>query len=225
MAIEQRIAHGLFTWQDGRTALEASLRSTAGIVDEVIIADGLIQGVDPGDLPWLSDLSFLSTASYLPASVPVSGKEWRGLSAMCNFILETARERGCEWVLFVDGDQELHDGARLREWLRSWPADAFPISRVDNGRPHPCPWHCVRVGAFHRYLAGCWCLEHRRLGPVSLVPDRVAPMLPPSAPWLSHHPERRPPKRQAVTRLGQLEVKLEPPPDGVSALPVPSLLP
>ena len=220
-----RIAHGLFTWQDGRTALEGSLRSTAGHVDEVLIADGLIHGVDPGNLPWLSDLSWLQDADYLPASVPVNGKEWRGLSFMCNWILEQARERACEWIIFVDGDQELHGGERLREWLAAWPADAFPISRADNGKLHPCPWHVIRVDAFERYLAGCWCLEHRRFGAVSLVPSgRVEPMLPLGAPWISHHPERRSQERQAVTRYGQLEVPLEPPPEHTE-LPVPSLLP
>lgn len=223
MATTPRIAHGIFTWQDGRAALEPCLRSTAPHVDEILIADGLIDGVDPGDLPWLSDLGWLQDATWLPSSVPVNGKQWKGLSHACTWLLDSARALGCEWLLFVDADQELHHGERLREWLHHWPADAFPLSRADPVGRHPVPWQCVRVDAFERYLAGCYVLQHRTLGPVSLIPEHVREMLPAGAPWLSHHPERRPPGRQEK-RLGMVETMLEPPPPAIT-LPIPSLLP
>lgn len=206
-----RIAHGLFTWQDGREALEACLRSTAGVVDELIIADGLIQGVDPAGLPFLSDLGWLVDADYLPAHVPISAKEWRSLSAACTWILHQAKMLQCDWLLFVDADQELHQPELLRTYLEAYPGDAFPISRVDNGTKRAVPWQLVRVGAFERYVAGCFVVEHKHFGEMSLAPEGMPELAPADAPWLSHHPERRPPGRYKH-RLGDLEVILEPPP-------------
>jgi hypothetical protein len=228
-----RIAHGLFTWRDGRTALEACLRSTAPYVDELIIADGLIQGVDPGGLPAFSDLSWLAEADYLPARVPISTKEWRSLSAACTWILHQAKALDCDWLLYVDGDQELHNGAELRSWIAGWSKSttpAVPIFRADNGRRRPVPWQLVRVAAIERYLAGCFVVELTGgpgpLGPgaLSLVPldGRELPD-PQGAPWLSHHPERRPPERYPH-RLGELETVLEPPPLGTPSLQLAGVL-
>jgi hypothetical protein len=211
MATRLRIAHGLFTWQEDRTALEACLRSTAGVVDELIIADGLIQGVDPQGLPFLSDLGWLVDANYLPERVPISAKEWRSLSAACTWILHQAKTLGCDWLLYIDADQELHNGNALREWLTGFDGDAFPITRVDNGLRHGCPWQLVRVSAFRRYIAGCFVVEHERWGEMTLVLEGMPELAPDSAPWISHHPERRPPHRQSH-RLGHLETVLEPPP-------------
>lgn len=218
------IAHALFTWQDGREALEASLRSTAGHVDHVLIADGLIDGVDDRGLPLLSDLSWLQDADWLPASVPVNAKAWRSLSAACNWLLETARAAGADWLLYVDADQELHNGDWLRTWLQHEQGDAFPIVRQDAHRIF-APWQVVRVSAFRRYIAGCYVLETMAGDVVSLVPG--GPLRPEwedhyatgsLAPWLSHHPDRRPPWRRPH-RLGELETVLEPPPDRVTVLP------
>lgn len=226
-----KIAHGLFTWQDGRAALEACLRSTAGIVDEVIIAEGLIEGVPDLGLPWHSDLTWMVGADYLPARVPISSKEARGvglapwgtLSAACNWILGTAARLGCEWLLYVDGDQELHNGGQLRAWLESYEGDAFPIPRQDLVR-HPCPWQCVRVPAIRRYVAGCYVVEmtsgELRHLTLDEVPDGDVFK---DAPWISHHPERRPPWRRHQ-RLGQLETILEPPPPALSLLPPPLMV-
>lgn len=225
------IAHGLFTWQDGRAALEPCLRSTAGHVDHVIIADGRIDGVpNEHELPDNSDLSWLADRSldWLPERIPISSRSsvpglapWPTLSSACTWILNAARRLEVDWLLFVDSDQELHNGQHLRTWLgvqeRYSVGDAFPIRRAERRGAMYCPWQCVRVDAFERYLAGCYILEHRSEGPVTLVPpgpldQRIMPQWSSSAPWLSHHPERRPPWRQAV-RLGSLETALEPPPD------------
>lgn len=217
-----RIAHGLFTWQEPRAALEACLRSTVGVADEVIIADGLIQGVDPIGLPFLSDLGWLADADYLPARVPISAKEWRSLSAACTWILHKAKELGCDWLLYIDGDQELHNGERLREWLQGYSGDAFPIPRADNGRRHIVPWQLIRVSAFRRYIAGCFVIEHERFGEMRLTPDNgwdhvLCDGNGWGVPWISHHPERRPPHRYSH-RLGHLETVLEPPPLDVPAV-------
>lgn len=214
---QTRIAHGLFTWQDGREALEACLRSTAGIVDEVLIADGLISGVDPGGLPMLSDLGWLADADYLPPHVPISAKEWRSLSTACTWLLYQAKRLDCDWLLYIDGDQELHEPGLLRTYLDSYQGDAFPISRVDldlsrgQGIRRACPWQLVRVKPFTRYIAGCFVIEHEHFGEMSLAPEGMPELAPADAPWISHHPERRPPHRQAH-RLGNLETVLEPPP-------------
>jgi hypothetical protein len=206
-----RIAHGLFTWQEPQPMMEACLRSTAGIIDELIIADGLVQGIDPGGYPFLSDLSWLQDANYLPRSVPISAKEWRNLSSMCTWILHKAKQLDCDWLLYIDSDMELHNGDNLREWLAAYTGDAFPITRVDNGLRHACPWHLIRVSAFSRYVAGCFIVEHERFGECTLVPDGMPELAPESAPWISHHPERRPPGRHEI-RFGYMETILEPPP-------------
>lgn len=208
-----RIAHGLFTWQAGRPALEACLLSTAGVVDEVIIADGLIDGVPDLGLPALSDLSWLQDADYLPPRVPVNAKRWSSLSAACNWILATARQLEVDWILYVDDDHELHNPAALRSYLENWPGIAFPIPRQDQRR-HLCPWQCIRVDAFTRYLAGCFVLETTSGAKVSLVTSggpEESRFEWKGMPWLSHHHDRLPPWRRAH-RLGHLETVLEPPP-------------
>lgn len=222
------IAHGLFTWQDGRTALEASLRSTAGYVDHLLIADGLIQGVDAGGLPPFSDFSWLDANhghDWLPAEIPTSARPWPTLSEACTWLLRTARSLGCEWLLFVDADQELHNAAALRDHLEGWRGQvAYPIARADPGGLHACPWQCVRVPAISHYVAGCFVVELTDGQVVSLVPAGPSPpVLNAHAPWISHHPERRPPGRQSH-RLGNLETVLEPPPPGVPTLHLPSHL-
>lgn len=227
------IAHGLFTWQDGRLALEACLRSTSGIVDHVLIADGLIDGVPDLGLPHHSDLSWLADRSldWLPNRIPISDGDrggyypWGSISSACSWLLETARAEGADWLLFIDGDQELHNGPILREWLATWQGDAFPIQRIDGpGCPNVCPWQCVRVSAYRRYVAGCYVLERMDGTLQNLVPQGVGGLpLYQGRPWISHHPERRPQWRQAQ-RLGTLEAILEPPPPGVPVLIQPAKL-
>lgn len=217
-----RVAHGLFTWNDGRTPLEACLRSTAGFVDELIIADGLIDGVPANGLPWHSDLRWLAEAAWLPGRVPIATKQWRSLSAACTWILEQARRLECDWLLYVDGDQELHGARYLREYCDAHRGQvAAPIPRVDPGMVHSCPWQLVNVNKIRRYVAGCFVVETPDGGRLSLSPnhDTRCPM-PDYGPWISHHPERRPSFR-VLQRLGELETVLEPPPHDTACLQLP----
>lgn len=226
------IAHGLFTWQDGRVALEASLRSTAGFVDHVLIADGLIDGVPDEGLPWVSNLDWMPAAEYLPARVPISthgpwqgAAPWETLSSACTWILQTAKMLGADWLLFIDADQELHGGEYLHAYLQAWRGDAFPIQRIDGpGPPNVCPWQLIRVSAFRRYVSGCYVLERENGEHVNLVPPGHEGLpLYERRPWISHHPERRPPWR-INNRLGKLETVLEPPPLDVPTLIQPDKL-
>lgn len=216
-----RIAHGLFVWQEPQEMLEACLRSTADVVDEVIIAEGLIEGVPDLGLPHHTDLGWLVDADYLPASVPISSKHasseglrpWPTLSSACTWILGKARQLDCDWLLYIDADQELHNGDQLRDWLRATTASTLPLTRQEPGGRMIVPWQCIHVPSFTRYVSGCYVLE--------TADGRVANLVPPdsgwlkyalpSAPWISHHPERRPPWRRAQ-RLGSFETVLEPPP-------------
>ncbi len=209
------IAHGLFTWQDGRPAVEAALQSTAGIVDHVLIADGLIHGVPDLGLPHLSEFSWLQDARYLPPYVPINAKEWTSLSMACSWLLERARVAGADWLLFIDADQELHNGELLQPWLEEWRGDVFPIPRQDSASNRiVAPWQLIRVAAFRRYVSGCYVLEHMDGRVLSIVPEGPPPETLSRylrVPWISHHPERRPPWRYHH-RLGELETILEPPP-------------
>lgn len=227
-----RIAHALLTWQDGRPALEACLRSTTPYVDEVIMAEGLIEDVPDLGLPWHSDLGWMAAPSdFLPEHVWISSHAnmegvypWPTLSSACSWLLDKAKQLECDWLLFIDADQELHNGGALRAWLETWPGDALPIRRAEpSGVQMLCPWQAIRVEAFTRYVAGTYVLEHADGRIVNLVPaDGVARYSLPSAPWISHHPERRPPWRRGQ-RLGSLETILEPPPPSV-ALTLPSVV-
>ncbi len=206
-----KIAHGLFTWQDGREALEACLASTGPYVDFTIVADGRIDGVPDLDLPDLSDLG------WIPPAVVVSSRPWPSLSAACTYLLDAARSLGCDWLLTVDADQELRNGRYLRDWLEVYPGDAFPLQRCDGGRWLEVPWQCVRVAAFRRYIAGCFVAETIDGHVRAILPAGHAVRRLRWAPWISHHPERRPEGRRGH-RLGDLEIVLEPPPPGLLAV-------
>ena len=200
--------------------LEPCLRSTAGHVDEVIIAEGLIEGVPDLGLGAHTDLGWLAEPSdYLPDRIHISSHAadaglipWPTFSASCTWILGKARQLDCEWLLFIDADQELHNGDRLHDWLPTDDAIAAPIRRSEpTGLQMTCPWHLVHVPSIARYVSGCSVVETPTGDTIDLVPPGPLDPWPPGSPWISHHPDRRPPWRRGL-RLGQYETILEPPP-------------
>ncbi len=195
--------------------LEPCLRSTVPFVDEVIMTEGLIEGVDPQGLPEHGDISWLAEpSSWLPERIHISSHEasqmmtpWSSIAAACNWILHKAQALEIDWLLLIDADQELHSGERLRDWLAAIPDNyAAPFRRSEqNGIQAAAPWQLVNPRLIRRYVAGCYIVEtidgHTR----SLVPPGEIPLWPAGqAPWTSHHPERRPPWRRG-NRLGAVE--------------------
>lgn len=218
-----RVAHGLFLWQEPRSVLEPCLRSTVPHVDEVIIAEGLIEGVPDLGLAPHTDLAWLAEPSdWLPEHIWISSHEndggilpWSSIAAACDWILAKARALHCDWLLFVDADQELHEGESLKPWLADlgqWPV--APLGRREpDGKAMPVLWQLLNVHAVRRYLSGCHVVELASGPKVSLVPPGPLSYWPvgaPAVPWLSHHPERRPPWRRSM-RLGAYENLTEPP--------------
>ena len=218
-----RIAHGLFLWQEPRQVLEPCLRSVVPWVDEVIVAEGLIEGVPDLGLGSHTDLAWLADPSdFLPDRIHISSRgggrdnvgqtPWPTLSAACTWILKKAQSLDCDWLLYIDADQELHNGPALRDWLGFWGNMPAPIRRCEPSGAQMCvPWQLIPTGLFARYVAGCYLLETRDGRTVNLVPPGPRDPWPLSAPWISHHPERRPPWRRSQ-RLGSFETILEPPP-------------
>lgn len=211
-----RLAVGIPTWRDGQHMLEATIASLDGIADELLIADGLIHGVD-------TDLGHLS--EWLPADGPhvqIIQRHWRTQSEKRSWLLERARELGCDWLLQIDADERLHNAAKLKAWLPTWAADAFPVPfEVDPGKMLGASWKCLRVAAWRRVVAGGAYLEHADGNTYCVVPeDGIGPGVRHMAadanlysilPWISHHPHEREGVR-ALVRLGELEDWLEPPP-------------
>ena len=212
-----KLAVGIPTWRDGRHMLEATIDSLDGIADELIIADGLIRGVE-------TDLGHLS--EWLPEDgehVHVIQRYWRTQSEKRTWLLERARELGCDWLLQIDADERLHNAGRLKAWLPTWSADAFPVPfEVDPGRWLGASWKCVRVAAWRRVVAGGAYLEHADGNTYCVVPEdgigpgvrylAASPELYATLPWISHHPQEREGVRVRI-RLGELEDWLEPPPE------------
>lgn len=251
------------TWQDGRSALEASLRSTIPYVDEVLVAEGLVEGVpDVGlsphsDLRWLADpeIDWLPEHIWIcsrqgpkvegiPRQVivdtPDGPKEitvwrqrlieapgvapWLTISAKMNWLLAEAKRRNCDWMLLLDADEELHNGHHLRLYLESYDAGAaaFPITRRELGRVTRTPWHLVRTEWVRRYLRGVTVCELADGRIVDLLSDSLESTGAISQePYITHHPERRPPWRQAI-RLGEYE-HLEAYPEGTVRLILPPI--
>lgn len=207
-----RICAGVATWRDGRRALEPCLKSIAPFVDEIVIADGLLDGIDPQGLPSFSNLAWLDgeDVEWLPPRMPMASREWQTQSQQRTWILHQAKKLECEWLFFIDADEELHQGERLRMWLDQYGDDAFPMPFL-NGNWQRAPFKLLRVSAWWQFkCAGMFC-EHRDGNTYPLLSSSEATNhQPPGAlsPWLSHHPERRTPERNGI-RLGELEMKLE----------------
>ena len=198
--------------------LEQTLESVAGIHDELIVADGLIQNI------W-TELGHISDLDWLPSSETVHVQQgyWASQSAKRTFLLLKAKELECDWLLQIDADERLHNGELLREWLPSWAGDAFPLPfQVNADQLLGASWKCLRTAAWQRVTSGGAYLLHADGTEYCVVPPdgrgalveylRLAEVDAWRLPWLSHHPEERLGERKLI-RLGDLEHDLEPVPD------------
>ncbi len=208
-----KIAAGIITWQDG-DALDNCVESIRGVVDEIVIADGLIDGIDAGGLDPLT--SRIGLAEAAPDAIVRQGR-WPTQSAQRNWTLDVARGLECDWLLTIDADEELRNASALRPWLEVWDYDAFPLPFyfTDVVNAQPCPFKCLRVAGWKRYICQGSILENRAGEIVQLTgqgawSDPAAEGLP----YLVHRPELRPLGRREI-RLSEHELALEPYPDGV----------
>lgn len=218
-----RIALGIITWQDGLDNVQATVASAAALrVDALLVADGVIDGVPAGELGDTSPGIHESVSRCSAARNVVESRRWSSQSEKRTWLLEQAREQGCEWLVQIDADERLHNAALLRTYLEGWTADAFPLPfEVDPGVLLGATWKCLRAPAWPRVVAGGAYLEHVDGNTYCAVPPgNRAPMAETFenldvyrsiVPWLSHHPDERPAERRAI-RLGELEHDLEPPP-------------
>ncbi len=208
-----RICAGIVTWQDGQAALENCLASIEAVVDEVVLVDGLIDGIET-DLPPNSD--------WLPAVGPnlrVYRSRWRSQSSQRNVTLNVARNLDCDWLLAIDADEQLCNPEALRPWLEVWKYDAFPLPFYfsDEQQAQPCAFKCLHIPDWQRYACQGSILANSA-GELVQVMGQGTWSDPKAAglPYLVHRPELRPAARQAI-RLSEHEVALEPYPPDVKA--------
>lgn len=228
MAPKIKLAVGVITWNDGDEMLRKSIGSVAAIADELLIADGLIEGVGSGGLPPITEglldgrLDAILEGAELdaglePGALPppyVTQHSWKGQAEKRTWLLNKARTLKCDWLLQLDADERLHNPEKLAAWLPSWAYDAFPIPfQVEPHQLLCATWKCLRVDAWARIVAGGAFIEHTNGTVYCVVPAHGRP--PDGSegilPWISHHPDERPAERRAI-RLGELEEILEPPP-------------
>ncbi len=151
---------------------------------------------------------------WLPELAHISSHPWDSQSQKRTWLLDKARQLGCDWLLQIDADERLHGAAKLREWLPSWGYDAFPLPfQVEPDQLLCATWKCLRVAAWSRVVAGGAYIEHADGNVYCVVPPDGRPPAEASSflPWISHHPDERPEGRRMI-RLGELEEALEPPP-------------
>lgn len=194
--------------------LAATIASLEGCFDELLIADGRIERVEPYGLPDLSDFSTLDEASDGPlVGAHIAAHVWPSQSAKRTWLLQKAQSLGCDWLIQIDSDERLHGAGKLRGYLTSWQGDAFPIPfEVDPGKVLGATWKVLRTAAWVRTVAGGAYIEHANGIVYCVCPPDGGPLANHQyLPWISHHPEERPEGRRSI-RLGVLEDSLEPPP-------------
>lgn len=209
-----RIAAGVITWRDGDELLIRCLNSVGPFVDELVLVDGLIAGVD----------------TTLPAWTPLERFERAGVhveriygatqARKRNVLLGAARRLGCDWLLQLDADERLENGPLLRLFLHATDGDCFPIPfAYDELVCRSLGWKCLRVERWRECVARNGYMIDRagRLRDLS-APDTIDRAELSVLPWISHHPDERDGARAAI-RLGELEHELEPAPPGAAEMP------
>lgn len=212
-----RICAGIVTWRDG-AALANTLRSVRPYVDRIVLADGLIDGIDT-ELPALSDPLELDALQTRFAIDAVASHRWRSQSQQRQWTLEAAKAHRCDWLLAIDADEQLCNGDALRPWLEVWKWDAFPLPFyfTDTEAAQPAAFKCLHVPDWNRYVVQGSILENRRGEVVQVHGQNLWHQAKESGmPYLIHRPELRSEQRQRI-RLSEHEVELEPYPENVKA--------
>lgn len=226
-----KICAGIISWQDG-DALTNAIESVHAIADEIVVVDGLQDGIDPAGLEPFTPVEQLR-ALCRDYGIHYVQCCWPSQSAQRQATLQHARAACCDWLLAIDADEQLCNPRMLRPWLEVWRWDAFPIpfyfAPNENRQAQPLPSKCLHVPSWRAYRCQGTVLENQQ-GVLVQVGSQNGWVDPKRAgmPYLTHRPELRPQARQAI-RLSEHETMLEPYPQGVQAWldPVyaPSLLP
>ncbi len=205
-----RFALGIPCWADTERMIQLVIDSLQGYQDALIVADGVIDGVDAQGLSDTSDMS------YLPAGTILEQRRWPSQGAKRDWILQTARELECDWLLQLDSDERLHEPRLLRRWLQVWRSGAFPVPFEIDRLQHPgimlgASWKCLRVKDWRRVVIQGAFLEHMNGKTYLLVPPegRLPSSFAEGIPYISHHYEERDETRRDI-RLSWVEDQLEP---------------
>lgn len=197
----ERVCAGIICWQDG-PALQNALASVALVVDELVVVDGLIDGVDPQGLPWYSPLADLT---FWTPNVEVG--LWRSQAAKRTRTLQMAQSLACEWLLVLDADEEFHQGeiTPLAQLLAEAPISYPAVWLHVPG--HGISTRLLRTCRFRRYLTGAHTLEDHEGATVALSEENSWPGH--GGPWIEHSPQLRPEGVRQTIRMGQLSPSLE----------------
>lgn len=200
-----RIAAAVTCWQDVDSVTE-TLRSVAGRVDRVYLADGLIAGVP--------DLGLRDTTD-LPAAVTdladvIVRRGWSSQSVQRQALLDLARGDGCDWLLAIDSDETLEEcGWTLRETLDGYPAAAYPLLVLTTDpadhAPRVHPHKLLHIPSWGGY-ASMGCHLSSRDGRIVTLDGGAATVM--DGLWLLHDPGRRRGRRGRL-RLSEHEAVIE----------------
>jgi len=212
-----RICAGIISWQDG-PALENAIRSVFDVVDEIVVVDGLIDGIEADGIAPLTDREELQDLVFRYGIRFEQGR-WPSQSAQRQVTLEHARLAQCDWLLAIDADEELRNRDALRPWLQVWRWNAFPLPFyfTDEHAAHPAAFKALHVPDWKRYVAQGSILENQAGEVVQVNGQNLWHHARESGlPYLVHRPELRPEARRSI-RLSEHEVQLEPYPENVKA--------
>lgn len=198
---------GITIWQDGRECLERCFDSIVGVANTIVIVDGRIETIPSIGLPDYTDLEWRFDR-YPNVPFHIKGRVWETNTEKVNALLEAAHIHGSEWILMLSGDEALERPEQLAEWLDNCSLDSWPIPFYFHAnKPESiCPTKCLRVAKWKRAVAGSNLFEHVDGTVYDVRPDQPPEPLEDAhfllerkaVPYLSHHPELRPPGRREI---------------------------